>query len=108
MNRTCRTVVATALLIPAPACGHADLSWAALYHSANNIPCCTGDNGDGGGDCTRLPAESAAPLGIGSTIYVTYPGGSRLTTVNAVYPTSDDHSAYVICAPGCLFKPAGV
>ena len=108
MNRIRRAVIATALLIPAPASGHADLSWAALYRSANNIPCCTGDNGAGHGDCTRVPAESAAPLGLGSTISVTYPSGPRLTTVNAIFPTSDEHGAYVICAPGCLFKPAGV
>ena len=87
---------------------HADLSWAALYY-VGKVPCCTGDDGHGGGDCTRLPAESAAPLGVGSTIPVTYPNGRQVvTTVNVIYPTSDEHGAYVICAPGCLFKPAGV
>jgi hypothetical protein len=107
-RRLQRAVAAAALLLPTPGLAHADLSWAASYRSADNVPCCTGDNGAGHGDCARLPAELAGPLGIGSAIAVTYPSGVRLTTVNAIFPTPDEHGAYVICAPGCLFKPAGV
>jgi hypothetical protein len=88
----------------APALSHGDLAWPAEYRSAAGTPCCTGGDGPGMGDCTRLPEDVALGLRIGSQVNIAYPGGQRLTTVNAIYESPE---APVICAPGCLFTRTG-
>ena len=98
----------TICCLPALAWAHGNLSWAAEYRSANNVPCCTGPSSLGQGDCAEIPEAIAMSAVLGSSIPVWFPSGERLVRITRIFASPDPHAPAVACMTGCLFRTAGV
>lgn len=100
--------LAVLALVLARALAHGDLSWAAEYRSASNVPCCNGPSEHGEGDCAKIAEAVAMAAVIDSIIPVQFPSGERLIKVTRIYGSPDPTAPNVACVPGCLFRGAGV
>ena len=92
------------ILLASNASSHGTLSWAAEYRSATGIPCCTGPMGSNPGDCIKAD-ENVLPLRIGDKFTGIFPAGEKEIIINVIHLSPDPHAPYVVCLPGCVFKP---
>ena len=97
----------TLCLLSPSALAHGNLNWASNYFNAlGNIQCCVGPEAERVGDCREIPEDMGMPLKVGDTVWVDFAGENKLISVNIIHPSPDPVAPYVVCLPGCLFKPA--
>lgn len=83
---------------------HGSLSWAAGYQNDKGTPCCTGPTAHTPGDCIPV-GEEVLSLRKGDKFTGIFPWGEQTITINTIHLSPDPNAPYVVCVPGCVFKP---